>query len=102
MSKAKKPKKADMTPEDFVMLALRTLPDKEKGHTGFHPVWSGFNKAFKQLFPDLDPVEFTQKMRDDGKISIYPVKRGVIILPPSKRDVARKSGAEALEKMGLK
>lgn len=90
-----------LTPEEFVMRALETLPDKTKGYAGFHTVFSGFNDAFRQMYPDLNPVEVTKQMELAGQISITPVKRGVMIFPAGEAKYQRNGAAQALEKMNI-
>ena len=93
-------KNGHLTPEEFVLLALKKLPDKTKGYTGFHTVFSGFNAAFHDTFPGVDPIEVTKQMELDGKIVIAPVKRGVMIYPAGTAKYSN-SGDKALQKMEL-
>jgi hypothetical protein len=87
-----------LSEEEFVkqgVLTLRTEPYK-----GIHSVYSGFNEAFKKYFGGQDPVKVTTRMAEEGKISIRPVKGGVILYLPE--DAPKTSRAdEALKKMGL-
>jgi len=71
------PSLGDLSPEEFVYKAIERL--RVPPYKGIHTVYSGFNGAFREYFPLLDPVDFTNQMVKDGKISIRPVKGGVII-----------------------
>jgi len=75
MSSRDTPKLAE---EEFVRRAIKKLRGKYKG---IHTVYSGFNDAFKQYF-GTNPVEATQKLAQEGKIVIRPVKGGVLIYLP--------------------
>mgnify|MGYP003394124950 CR=1 FL=1 len=100
--------RVSLTPEEFVLRGLQTLVGKTKGgkpHKGFHSVWSGFNAAFKKLYPDVDHVALQKRMEAEGKIVIQPWKGGVLICPPGtvKRLPSDKDKAVAstLEQMGV-
>jgi hypothetical protein len=67
----------DLTPEEFVLKAIERL--RTPPYKGIHTVWSGFNEAFREYFPLLDPVEFTNQLAKGGKIVIRPAKKGVLI-----------------------
>lgn len=86
------------SPEEFVRLAILKL--RHNPYKGIHSVYSGFNEAFKKYFEGQDPVQLTNRLAEDGKISIRPVKGGVVLYLPE--DVPPASRAEeALKKMGL-
>lgn len=85
-------------PEEFVRLAILKL--RNDPYKGIHSVYSGFNEAFKRYFEGQDPVQLTNRLAEDGKISIRPVKGGVVLYLPE--DVPPANRAEdALKKMGL-
>ena len=84
--------------EDFVKKAIVSL--RKPGYKGIHTVFSGFNEAFKRYFEGENPVEVTQKLAEEGKIVLRPVKGGVMIYLPEDAPV-RTSGDDALKKMGL-
>lgn len=67
-----------LSEEEFFRRAIRKLRGNYKG---IHSVYSGFNQAFKQYF-GTNPVETTQKLVQEGKISIRPVKGGVVLYLP--------------------
>ena len=73
----KTPSLGDMSPEEFVFKAVGRL--RVPPYKGIHSVYSGFNGAFREYFPLLDPVDFTNQMAKEGKIIIRPTKGGVII-----------------------
>jgi len=70
--------KPKLTEEEFIHRAVKKLRGNYKG---IHSVYSGFNAAFKKYF-GTNPVETTQRLVKEGKISIRPVKGGVIIYLP--------------------
>jgi hypothetical protein len=91
--------KRPLTPEQFVLRAIETLRNPEKSR-GIHSVFSGFNAAFRDYFPGLDPVEVTNQLAEAGKVVIRPVKRGVMIYKVGEAPAAVQAG-EVLRKMGL-
>jgi hypothetical protein len=88
-----------MNHEEFVRKAVVSL--RKEGYKGIHTVYSGFNEAFKKYFTGENPVEATNKLSQDGKIVIRPVKGGVMLYLPEEAPAAQGSGDEALKKMGL-
>jgi len=75
---------------------------RKEGYKGIHTVYSGFNDAFKKYFEGENPVEVTNKLAQEGKIVIRPVKGGVMLYLPEEAPAGRGgSGSEALKKMGL-
>lgn len=93
-------RKRPLTPEQFVLRAIETLPDTSKSR-GIHSVFSGFNEAFREYFPGLDPVEVTTELADAGRVVIKPAKRGVMLYKPGEAPGGASASA-TLEKMGLK
>ncbi len=84
--------------EEFIKKAIESL--RKDGYKGIHSVYSGFNEAFKKYYGGENPVEVTNKLASEGKISIRPVKGGVMLYLPEEAPGA--STAElALKKMGL-
>ena len=71
------PSLGDLTPEEFVLKAIERL--RVPPYKGIHAVFSGFNDAFREYFPLLDPVEVTQQLAKEGKIVIRPVPKGAIL-----------------------
>ena len=69
-----------LTHEQFVLAAIVNL--REGKHRGIHTVWTGFNGAFREYFPDADPVAATQALNDDGKIVMRRAKGGAVIYLP--------------------
>jgi hypothetical protein len=89
-----RPKK--LTPEEFTLLAIKKL--SKEPHKSIHSVYSGFNSAFREYFPGIDPVKEIQMLVKAGIVSTRPSRGGVLIYagkvePPSE---------QALKKMGLK
>ena len=75
MEDEEKPK---LTEEEFVFRAIRKLRGKYKG---IHSVYSGFNDAFRRYF-GTNPVETIQRLAQEKKIGIRPVKGGMMLYPP--------------------
>lgn len=84
--------------EAFIKKAIISL--RKEGFKGIHTVYSGFNEAFKKYFPGEDPVEATNALFKEGKITIRPVKGGVMLYLPEDAPGAS-SADQALKKMGL-
>jgi hypothetical protein len=85
--------------EEFVKKAIVTL--RKEGYKGIHTVFSGFNTAFKKYFDGENPVEVTNKLAQEGKVVIRPVKGGVMLYLPEDAPASRDAADEALKKMGL-
>ncbi|HMK49418.1 MAG TPA: hypothetical protein VK435_05150 [Thermodesulfovibrionales bacterium] len=85
--------------EEFISKAIVSL--RKEGFKGIHSVFSGFNNAFKKYFEGENPVEVTNKLAEEGKIVIRPVKGGVMLYLPEDAPASRDSADEALKKMGL-
>lgn len=85
--------------EEFVKKAIVSL--RKEGYKGIHSVYSGFNSAFKKYFNGENPVEATNKLAQEGKIIVRPVKGGVMLYLPEEAPASRNLADEALEKMGL-
>lgn len=64
--------------KNFVTAAIRNL--RINGYKGIHTVFSGFNEAFREYYgSDVDPVEITKKLAEDGIIVIRPAKKGATL-----------------------
>ncbi|MDH7493626.1 MAG: hypothetical protein QHH44_07035 [Candidatus Saccharicenans sp.] len=90
-------RKEKLTVEEFVHLAIKSLRLGE--FKGIHSVYSGFNEAFKKYFGQ-DPVQATNRLAEERKIEIRPIKGGVLLYLPGEAP-AQSRGDEALKKMGL-
>ncbi|MBI4698235.1 MAG: hypothetical protein HY758_04835 [Nitrospirae bacterium] len=90
---------AKMNHEEFIRKAVVSL--RKDGYKGIHTVYSGFNSAFKKYFPDEDPIAATNKLAQEGKLIIRPVKGGVMLYLPEEAPVIKDVGGDALKKMGL-
>ena len=66
--------------EEFVKKAIMTL--RKEGYKGIHSVYSGFNNAFKKYFDGENPVNVTNKLAQEGKVIVRPVKGGVMLYLP--------------------
>jgi hypothetical protein len=110
MKKGEKEEK--LTPGEFFIQAIKNL--RQPPHLGIHMVWSGFNLAFREYFPDLDPVKTAKELARQGKIVLQVMKGGARIYLPNevpeklkqrrtstltKRE--RKEAKKVLRKMGL-
>lgn len=85
--------------EEFIKKAIVSL--RKEGYKGIHSVFSGFNTAFKKYFDGENPVAVTNKLAQEGKIVVRPVKGGVMLYLPEDAPTVRDAGDEALKKMGL-
>ena len=85
--------------EEFVKKAIVNL--RKGGYKGIHTVYSGFNEAFKKYFEGENPVEVTNKLAQEGKIVIRPVKGGVMLYLPEDAPGAGNTAEDVLKKMGL-
>jgi hypothetical protein len=85
--------------EEFIKRAIVSL--RKEGYKGIHSVYSGFNNAFKKYFDGENPVEVTNRLAQEGKIVVRPVKGGVMLYLPEEVSSSRNSAEEALRKMGL-
>ncbi|MGQ9801310.1 MAG: hypothetical protein ACUVRL_06580 [Candidatus Saccharicenans sp.] len=90
-------RKEKLTVEEFVHLAIKSLRLGE--FKGIHSVYSGFNEAFKKYFGQ-DPVQATNRLAEEKKIEIRPIKGGVLLYLPGESP-SQSRGDEALNKMGL-
>jgi hypothetical protein len=88
-----------MSHEEFIKKAIVSL--RKEGYKGIHSVYSGFNNAFKKYFDNENPVEATNKLTQEGKIVLRPVKGGVMLYLPEDAPATKDAGDEALKKMGL-
>ena len=90
--------KSKLGPEEFVKLAIARL--RLENYKGIHSVYSGFNDAFKSYFDGASPIDATGELARLGKITLRPVKGGVMLyLPGDGPEMNR--GDMALKKMGL-
>ncbi len=90
--------KSRLSPEEFVRLAIERL--RLQNYRGIHSVFSGFNEAFKTYFDGANPIDATGELAKAGKITLRPVKGGVMLyLPGDGPQISR--GDMALTKMGL-
>ena len=88
-----------LTYEEFIRRAITSL--RKEGYKGIHSVYSGFNSAFKKYFDGENPVEVTNRLAQEGKIVLRPVKGGVMLYLPEEIASTRDTAEEALKKMGL-
>lgn len=90
-------KREKLTVEEFVQLAIKSL--RMGDFKGIHSVYSGFNEAFKKYFGQ-DPVQATNRLAEEKKIEIRPIKGGVLLYLPGEAPTQSR-GDDALKKMGL-
>ncbi len=88
-----------LTYEEFVKKAIVSL--RRDNYKGIHTVYSGFNEAFKKYFEGDDPIKITNRLADEGKIVIRPVRGGVMLYLPGEAPADRTKAEDALEKMGI-
>jgi hypothetical protein len=84
----------DLTPEEFVFKAIGKL--RECPYKGIHSVYSGLDAAFKRHFPDLDLRDILDELAEEGKITIRPAARGVMLYKGG--EVSRTAFVEAVLK----
>lgn len=82
-----------------MLRAIETLRDPERSR-GIHTVYSGFNNAFREYFPGLDPVEVTTQLAEEGKLVIQFRRGGAMIYKAAEAPQDRNSRS-TLRKMGL-
>ena len=82
---------------EFVVKAIKRL--KKPPYKGIHSVYSGFNQAFKKYF-NKNPVEVTNQFANEGKISIRPVKGGVMLYLPEDASSSASPGSVLKEILG--
>jgi hypothetical protein len=85
--------------EEFVKKAIVSL--RKEGYKGIHTVYSGFNDAFKKYFDGENPVEATNRLTQEGKIVMRPVKGGVMLYLPEDAPATKNTANDALRKMGI-
>ena len=92
---------ARLTHEEFTVKAVKDL--RQVGRKGIHTRFSGFNAAFRDYFPDDDPVVATSALVAAGKLSGHFVRGGYMLYLAGEAPAATASGgASTLRKMGLK
>jgi hypothetical protein len=85
--------------EEFVKKAIVSL--RKPPYKGIHSVYSGFNEAFRKYFKGEDPVKVVNDLAKEGKISLRPVKGGVMLYLKEDAPAVSNIGDVALKKMGL-
>ncbi len=85
--------------EEFIKKAIVSL--RKDNYKGIHTVYSGFNNAFKKYYDGENPIDVTNKLAQEGKIVIRPVKGGVMLYLPEDAPQTKNAGEDALKKMGL-
>lgn len=88
-----------LSQEEFIKKAVVSL--RKEGYKGIHTVYSGFNEAFKKYFEGVNPIEATNKLASEGKITIRPVKGGVMLYLPEDAPSQGQNASDTLKKMGL-
>lgn len=91
-----------LSTEEFTLRAIERLKNPKYQSDGIHAVYSGFNAAFREYFPGLDPVAEVAKLVEAGKVSIKPAKGGVIIYAGRVEGLTLTTAQGALRKMNLK
>jgi hypothetical protein len=86
--------------EEFVKQAILKL--RTGDYKGIHSVYSGFNDAFRKYYPGIDPVEITNQLAKEKKITVIPRRGGVMLYLPEDAPQFSSKGDQALKKMGLK
>lgn len=94
---SKKSASKHLSPEEFTLRAIERL--KKPGFKGIHTVYSGFNGAFREYFPGLDPVKEIQKLADEGKVASQLRRGGAVIYKPADKPLVRDSADEIIRKI---
>jgi len=83
--------------EEFVIEGIKKL--RKEPYRGINSVFSGLNDAFRREY-NKDPIEFTSKMAQEGKVEIIPLKggKGVMLYLPGEGPRGKKTD-EALRKI---
>jgi hypothetical protein len=86
-----------LSAEEFVIQSIKKL--RKDPYRGINSVFSGLNDAFRRQF-NKDPVEFTSKMAQEGRVEIIPMKggKGVMLYLPGEGPRGKKTD-EALRKI---
>lgn len=107
-SRASKPQGHSQTAKDslerrteigvFMLVAYKMLrADNPKGgkHESVHTVWTGFNEAFREFFPDEDAIACQKEFAKNGLIVTSPFRGGALLRPtldllhePTKEEIA--------------
>jgi hypothetical protein len=92
------PADARVTPDEFVLAAIRKLrkPDKSPG---IHTVFDKFNEAYRLYYPEQGPdgpVQTVQRMKAEGTIDLIPAFRGVRIYIKGEMPASEATGGKAL------
>ena len=85
--------------EEFVKKAIFKL--RTGDYKGIHSVYSGFNDAFRKYYPGIDPVEITNQLAKENKITVMPRKGGVMLYLSGEAPLVTSKGDQVLKKMGL-
>jgi hypothetical protein len=89
-----------LTPAKFTLKAIQTL--RKPPHKGIHSVFSGFNAAFREYFPDLDPVQTVIELAEKEIIVSRRTRGGALLYIPEETPVQENNTAtDVLKKMGL-
>ena len=90
-----------LTHGEFVLKAIDALHNPNFTGKGIHSVYSGLNSAFREYFPNTDPVAAMKALVTEGVIKTRPCKGGVIVYKPADYQAKEDSATKALGKMGL-
>lgn len=88
-----------LTHEEFIRKAILSL--RQEGYKGIHSVYSGFNEAFREYFGSEDPVKAVNALAKEGKVTVRPVRGGVMLYLPEEAPMPSQTAKEALKKMGI-
>lgn len=87
-----------MNQETFVKMAIEKL--RKPPYKGIHTVFSGFNAAFREYFPEENPISAVNLLTDQGKIQSHFAKGGCMIyLPGDAPKMVDRSGKNTLAKI---
>jgi len=103
MATAKKARKT-VTPEEFILFSIQAVKGTEYTSKagkvvkklGAHVIYDGVNEAFRQLFPNVSPMDVTAKMAKENQIAIRPSRGGVTLYLPEDAPEVKENKADSL------
>ena len=87
-----------LNPLQFTEQAIRNLRNLEKSK-GIHAVYSGFNAAFREYFPSLDPIQVVNKLHEEGKVVKGFARGGPMLYLPGEAPERKADNTEVLARI---
>jgi len=89
---------AKLSPLEFALRAIRKLRDPAKSK-GIHVVYSGFNAAFREYFPELDPVATINALEEQGDLVKGFARGGPMLYLPGEMPARRVDNSATIAKI---